>query len=194
MLTYRVSINGPNTCTPNPVQCTYSGGGGIGVKAIAASGPSPDNVRVQNGTVRGMGGHGVRMLGNGTVVERVHSVSNGGPGIVVGEGSVIDSIVSLNASGAALVGTIVRGCIATNNVFGIFVRPGGVAIGNVAAFNAAGGISVNQATAANNTANNNGDYGIDGACPGVLVGNTAHNNGTINIKTNGQCTLANNNP
>src|SRR5262245_10836742 len=187
------SIIGPNTCTPNPVQCTYSGGAGIGVKAVNPVGPSPDNVRVQNGTVRGMGGHGIRMMGNGIVVERVHSVSNGGPGIVVGEGSVIDSVAHLNAAGAAIVGTIVRGSISTNNVFGIFVRPGGVAIGNVAAFNAAGGISVNQATAANNTANNNGDYGIDAVCPGVLVGNTAYNNGT-NIRTNGQCTLANNNP
>src|SRR5262249_14253614 len=27
------SIIGPNSCTPNPVQCTYSGGSGIGVKA-----------------------------------------------------------------------------------------------------------------------------------------------------------------
>jgi hypothetical protein len=188
------SIIGPNTCTPNPVHCTYSGGAGIGVKAVAASGPSPDNVRVQNGTVRGMGGHGIRMLGNGTMVERVHAVSNGGPGIVVGEGSVIDSFASLNGQSTGIIAAIVRGSIASNNVFGIFIRPGGVAIGNVASFNAAGGISVNQATAANNTANNNGDYGIDGVCPGVLVGNTAHNNGTTNIKTNGQCTLANNNP
>lgn len=187
------SIIGPNTCTPNPVQCTYSGGSGIGIKAVAAVGVSPENVRVQNGTVRGMGGHGIRLIGNGTVVERVQALSNGGPGIVVGEGSVIDSIVRSNGAGAALVGTIVRNCIATNNVFGIFVRPGGVAIGNVAAYNSVGGISVNQATAANNTAYNNGDYGFDGVCPGVLVGNTAVGNGT-NIRTNGQCTLANNNP
>jgi len=38
-----------------------------------------------NGTVRGMGGHGIRLIGNATVVERVHAVSNGGPGIVVGQ-------------------------------------------------------------------------------------------------------------
>src|SRR5690349_10599013 len=95
-----------------------------------------------NGTVSGMGGHGIRMMGEGTVVERVNSVSNGGPGIVVGEGTVIDSVAKLNASGAAIVGLIVRGSVAANNVFGIFVRPGGVATGNVAINNAFGGISV----------------------------------------------------
>jgi hypothetical protein len=184
------SIIGPNVCTPSPTQCTFSGGAGIGVVAVAASGPSPANVRVQNGTVRGMSGHGIRMLGDSTVVERVVAVSNGGPGIVVGQGSVIDSIANLNASGAAIVGTIVRGSIATNNVFGIFVRPGGVAVGNAANFNAATGISVNHATATNNTANDNGSFGIDAVCASALVGNTATGNGTTNIRTSGVCTLA----
>ncbi len=188
------SIIGPNTCTPNPVRCTYSGGG-IGVAAVGPQGVvSPANVRLMNGTVRGMGGHGVRMMGDGTVVERVNSVSNGGPGIVVGAGMVIDSVAQLNGSGAALVGLIVRGSISANNVFGIFVRPGGVATGNSVYSNAAGGLSVNNATASNNTANNNGDYGIDGVCPGALIGNTANGNGSVNIRTNGACTMANNTP
>jgi hypothetical protein len=144
-----------------------------------------------NGTVSGMGGHGIRMMGDGTVVERVNSVSNGGPGIVVGEGSVIDSVAKLNASGAAIVGLIIRGCVSANNIFGIFVRPGGVASGNVAINNGAGGISVNNASATGNTAYNNGDYGFDGVCPGTLIGNTANRNG-INIRTNGACTMADN--
>ena len=187
------SIVGPNVCTPNPTRCTYSGGTGIGVMAVGPPGVvSPANVHVFNGTVRGMGGHGIRMLGDGTVVERVRSVSNGGPGIVVGLGSIIDSVAELNASGAAIVGLIVRGCISTSNVFGIFVRPGGVAMGNVASWNGAGGLSVNKATAIGNTANENGDYGIDGVCPGVLVNNTATGNATVNVRTNGACTIANN--
>jgi hypothetical protein len=132
------------------------------------------------------------MLGDGTVVERVHAVRNGGPGIVVGEGSVIDSVAKLNASGAAIVGLIVRGCISTNNAVGIFVRPGGVAIGNTANANGVGGISVNNASATGNTANNNGGYGIDAVCPGTLVGNTAFGNVSINIRTNGVCALADN--
>ena len=187
------SILGPNTCTPNPTTCTFSGGAGIGVLAVGPVGVvSPANVRVFNGTVRGMGGHGVRMLGEGTMVERINAVSNGGPGIVVGSGSVVDSFAHLNASGAAIIGLIVRNSISTNNSFGIFIRPGGVATGNVAGFNAGGGISVTQGTAVNNTSNNNGDYGIDAQCPGAVVGNTTTGNGTNNLRTNGLCTLADN--
>jgi hypothetical protein len=117
------AILGPNVCVPNPVRCTFSGGAGIGVKAVNASAASPANVRVTNGTVSGMGGHGIRMMGDGVVVEHVNSVSNGGPGIVVGNGAVIDSVAQLNASGAALVGLIVRGCTAANNIFGILSGP-----------------------------------------------------------------------
>lgn len=186
------SISGPNTCTPNPTRCTYSGGG-IGVMAVGPPGvASPSNVRVMNGVVRGMGSHGIRMMGEGTVVEKVHSVSNGGPGIVVGEGSVIDSVAKLNQSGSAIVGLIVRGCVSANNAFGIFIRPGGVAIGNVAIANGAGGISLSNATATGNTALNNGSYGIDASCPGAVIGNTAYGNQAGNIRTNGACTLADN--
>lgn len=184
------AIIGPNICTPNPTRCTFSGGG-IGIMAVHPTAASPANVRVMNGTVRGMGGHGIRMMGDGTVVERVNSVSNGGPGIVVGEGTVIDSVAKLNGSGAAMVGLIVRNSVAANNIFGIFIRPGGVASGNSAVNNAVGGISVNNATATGNTAYNNGDYGFDGVCPGVLVGNTSNRNGT-NFRTNGACTMADN--
>jgi len=42
-----------------------------------------------NGIVRGMGGHGIRLIGESTLVQNVVAMSNGGPGIVVGEGSVI---------------------------------------------------------------------------------------------------------
>ena len=110
---------------------------------------------------------------------------------MVGEGTVIDSVAKLNGSGAAIVGLIVSGSVAANNIFGIFVRPGGVATGNVAINNGVGGISVNNATATGNTAYHNGDYGFDGVCPGVLVGNTANLNG-LNIRTNGSCTMADN--
>ena len=187
------TISGPNVCTPNPTRCAYSGGAGIGIVAVGPPGVvSPANVRVMNGIVRGMGGHGIRMMGDDTLVQNVMSFSNGGPGIVVGEGSVIDSVAKLNESGAAIVGLIVRGCTSANNAFGIFVRPGGIAYGNVAVSNGAVGITVNNATATGNTANNNGTFGIDATCPGALTGNTAYANAGGNIRTTGMCTLANN--
>jgi hypothetical protein len=127
-----------------------------------------------NGTVRGMGGHGVRLIGNATVVERVHAVSNGGPGIVVGMGSIIDSVAMSNGSGAAVVGLIVRGTVAMNNVFGIFIRAGGVATGNSATANAVTGLTVQ--------------------CPAVVVGNTTSGNNTsgngTNLQVNGVCAVA----
>lgn len=187
------SIIGPNVCTPNPTVCTYTGAGGVGVLAVAPSGMvSPANVRVMNGTVRGMGGHGVRMLGDGTMVERVNAHSNGGPGIVVGDGSVIDSVARMNNLSFGIIGTIVRGCIASGNTSGIFIRSGGVAIGNSANWNGGVGISVNSGSATGNTASHNGTYGIDAVCPGTLVGNTATVNTTANIRTNGACTMADN--
>ncbi len=186
------SIIGPNVCTANPITCTIRGGG-IGIMAVGDTGvPSPANIRVMNGMVRGMGSHGIRMMGESTVVERVLAVSNGGPGIVVGNGSVIDSEARLSGSGTAIVGLHVRGCTAANNVFGIFVRPGGVAAGNTAMANEGGGISVTNATATGNTATNNVNYGIDAICPGALTGNTAFGNTVINIRTNGLCTVAGN--
>jgi hypothetical protein len=189
------SIIGPNTCTPSPTQCAISGGAGIGVVAVGASGnPSPSNVRVFNGTVQGMGGHGIRLLGAGNVVERVFASSNGGPGIVVGDGSVIDSYAHLNAAGAAIIGQIVRGSIATNNITGIAVRPGGLAFGNTANSNDGIGISASEATVVNNTANANGGTGIDALCPAVVSGNTTVGNGT-NIATaviTSVCVLSNN--
>src|SRR5262249_12265102 len=103
------SIVGPNVCTPSPTTCTYRGAG-VGVLAANDfSGPSPANVRVKNGTVRGMGGHGVRLLGYETAVENVHAVMNGGPGIVATQGSVVNSVVRLSGGGgAALIGYMVR--------------------------------------------------------------------------------------
>jgi len=162
------SIIGPNTCSGTPVSCSLMGSG-IGIKAVSDTAASPENVRVMNGTVRGMGGHGIRMMGNGTAVEKVQSVSNGGPGIVVGNGSIIDSVAMFNGSGAAVVGLIVRGTTAMNNVVGIHVRPGGVGTGNSAVSNAA--------------------TGMTGQCPAVIVGNTTFNNGT-NLQINGVCAVA----
>jgi hypothetical protein len=171
------SIIGPNACTPNPTLCTHSSGGGVGIHAgsFSVGTTAPNGVRVINGTVRGMGFHGVRLMGDGTTVERVYTHSNGGPGIVVGDGSVIDSFAVLNG-GSGIIGTIVRGNISKNNQStGIFLRgPGGVATGN--------------------SARSNGSFGIDAYCAGSIVGNTVVGNQSGNIRTQGtaSCTLADN--
>jgi hypothetical protein len=169
------SIIGPNVCTPNPTMCSSGGGVGVHAGSFSTGTIAPHSVRVVNGTVRGMGFHGVRLMGDGTTVERVNTYSNGGPGIVVGDGSVIDSTAVLNG-GAGIIGTIVRGNISTNNrASGIFLRgPGGVAIGN--------------------SAKGNGNFGIDASCAGSIVGNAVVGNQPGNIRTQGTgtCVLADN--
>ena len=189
------SISGPNACTANPTRCTLSGQGvGIHAGSFSPGIVAPNGVRVMNGTVRGMGFHGVRLMGEGTAVERVHTTDNGGPGIVVGNGSVIDCSAVLNG-GAGIIGWIVRDSISANNSsIGIFIRPGGVATGNTAYSNGSDGISMTNGTVNGNTANNNIGFGISATCPGSIVGNTTVANPSGSLRAAGLCTLANNTP
>jgi len=53
-------------------------------------------------------------------------------------------------------------------------------------------MTLNYATATANTTYNNGTYGIDAVCPGVLVANTAYGNPAGNLRSNGACSMANN--
>lgn len=188
------SILGPNVCNPNPTVCTFRGAE-IGILAVNDSGgPHPASVRIKNGSVKGMGGHGMRIMGDGAVVEKVHAMMNGGPGIVATQGAVIDSVVRLSGGGgSALVGFIVRGNISTQNSnIGISVQQGGVASENIASYNDGSGMRAYYATVTGNTVNNNGSFGIESICPGVLIGNTATQNRNANIATNAACTMANN--
>jgi hypothetical protein len=186
------SIIGPNVCTPNPTTCTVTGGGvGIHAGDFNVGTIAPRGVRVLNGTVRGMGFHGVRMQGEGTFVERVNTHSNGGPGIVVG-GTVIDSAVVMNG-GTGIIALTVRGSIAEQNrLGGIFVRASGLAIGNQSSFNGGDGMNATKATIGNNTVTNNQGFGISVTCPSSVVGNTTVDNQLGNIRTIGACTLADN--
>jgi hypothetical protein len=189
------SIIGPNVCTPNPTRCTLSAQGvGIHAGSFSTGIVAPNGVRVMNGIVRGMGFHGVRLMGEGTAVERVYTTNNGGPGIVVGGGSVIDSTAVLNG-GAGIIGWVVRGSISANSSSaGIFIRPGGVAAGNTAYSNGSDGILMTNGTVDGNTANNNVGFGISATCPGSIVGNTTVGNQSGSLRATGLCTLANNTP
>jgi hypothetical protein len=188
------AIIGPNVCTPNPTTCTFMNGGGVGIHAgdFNIGTIAPHGVRVMNGTVRGMGFHGVRMQGDGSVVERVQTHSNGGPGIVVGE-TVIDSVAELNGGTTGIIALIVRGStVRENRGTGIFIRTGGSASGNLSSFNGGDGITATKAALTGNTTTNNGGFGISITCPGVVIGNAALDNAQGNFKVTGACTLANN--
>jgi hypothetical protein len=177
------AIIGPNVCTGSPATCTFSGGGvGIHAGSFQVGVVAPDGVRVMNGSVRGMGFHGVRLMGSGTMV-RVTTQNNGGPGIVVGAGSVIDSSALQNGGTTGIISLNVRGSIATENRgVGIFVRQGGVASGNYSAQNGGDGISATKGSLAQNSATLNKGFGISVTCPASVVGNVALDNTLGNLR------------
>ena len=72
------SILGQTVCSGLPVTtCTITGSG----SGIAGS---SENIKVENGTIRGMPGYGVTLTGSGTQVIGVRAISNGEDGIRAG--------------------------------------------------------------------------------------------------------------
>lgn len=91
-------IQGVTSCSPISQACTPSGSG-VGIRAAAQT----TEVRVLNGTVSGMGAHGV-LLQNRDYVHRITAISNGGPGIEVGaRSSVIESQALLNGGSGIVI-------------------------------------------------------------------------------------------
>lgn len=137
-------IKGPTVCSGVPLTCSPTGSG-VGIDALGQPG-----VAVVNGTVRGMGSHGVRIAEQGEA-EKVRALSNGDTGIAGGAGTVANCTSSGNG-GNGISGTTVTGCTALNN--------GGVGIGAITVANCTttgnllGGIGANTVTGC--TASGNG--------------------------------------
>ena len=123
-----------------PLRGVSENGNGTGI-GIDASNKS--NIKVYNGTIRGMGGDGIR-TGNGAIIESVRVLFNGGNGIYV------------NGSGT------VSGNMATGNGdSGILVFGNGTVSGNTATDNGGPGIDViGSGTVSGNTVTGNGKHGI----------------------------------
>jgi len=144
-----------------PLRGVSENGNGTGI-GIDASNKS--NIKVYNGTIRGMGGDGIR-TGNGAIIESVRVLFNGGNGIYV------------NGSGT------VSGNMATGNSYsGILVFGNGTVSGNMATGNGDSGILVfGNGTVSGNTATDNGGPGIDVIGSGTVSGNTVTGNGKHGI-------------
>jgi hypothetical protein len=187
------SIIGPNVCTFDGGACPQANG--VGVQAGVLGTPGPRGVRVLNGTVRGMGSHGIFVNGAASAVEKVVALSNRLFGIEAEAGSVIDSVASFNSTGI-VAKTVLRSTAEGNSQIGIEVSVNGLAADNVANSNAITGIQLDGGdTATGNTTNHN-NGGIIAECPSTIVGNTAFGNPFHNIlvqqAANAVCTLANN--
>jgi hypothetical protein len=182
------SIIGPVVCTFGNTTTCPAAGTGVGVDAVGSqSNPGPRNIRVFNGSVRGMGNIGLRMTGDGSVVERVSVSSNPGGGMII---AGVTSGITATLNGAfGIFAITVRDSIAVNNAKeGIQLDgSGGVAIGNIASFNGGDGISAPNGTVIGNTVVRNGAFGITSICPSSIVNNTIVSNtqGTIQAMADG---------
>jgi hypothetical protein len=152
------SIIGPAVCntftfdalnqipTEHPASSCTTTGIGVGIKAAdpflnCSCGPVNNfkySTRISNGTVSGMGSHGI-IVGPGSRIEHVTVRSNGGNGIITGRGSVVLDNIALGNLG-----------------IGFFTGNGNVVRGNTAALNGNFGFEVFSGTINNNSTLGNG--------------------------------------
>jgi hypothetical protein len=186
------SISGPIVCTGDDPAVCPAATAGIGIKAGDGTTPGPADVKVFNGSVRGMGSHGIFMSGDGSLVEKVSARSNAGVGIVV-EGSVIESSAIGNGE-SGILAVIVRDSEAASNTRdGIDTDGrGGVAMGDVASLNGGRGIVAANASVTGSTITLNKGVGLHATCPSAILNNTiVANAASIQLDEPG-CVLENN--
>lgn len=153
-------IRGTTTCSGTPLTC-FPIGTGDGV-----SGSGQALIHVKNGSVVGMGDHGI-IVGDSGIVENVHATQNGFRGILGASSSVLrNNVAALNR---------------TDGIVGTF-RP--MMVGNTAFDNGSSGLSAGHyATISRNSAYRNGGNGIAGGAGSTIRNNAAYMNGADGIGT-----------
>lgn len=160
------AILGPTACSGDPPSCSPTGIG-LGIHATATT----SNVRVLNGTIRGMGAHGIQLEGRDHRIQRVHAATNGGTGLAAHVGSIVaDNTSVLNGSTGiyADVGSTIAGnAVHQNGGHGIVAEPGSLLIHNAVMVNGGAGLflGVNVNYSQNAVTENRGggvSGGIDG--------------------------------
>ncbi len=140
------AISGPVTCTAGtyPLECSPGGATtGIGITS------EKKNITVTNGTVRGMGSHGIQLNGAGARVEGVHVESNIHTGILIN-------------------GLVTRSTVTANGAIGIYVPQAGTTTisQNTVTHNGSDGVS-GGALVVDNTISYNGGNGISGGLSAI---------------------------
>lgn len=177
------AIQGVTSCTRlgGILSCSPVGTG-VG---IANTNSLHQSFTVRNGTVRGMGRHGISFAGPAGVVEAVTAESNGGTGVLFFSGRATRIIARLNGLGGIIQngngGTAtVDGCTAVDN--GIQSAPG---LGPP-------GISIQSGTIANSTVSRSAGNGVECnrcAVTGNLIERNDHG---IDITGSGSATVRGN--
>jgi parallel beta-helix repeat protein len=181
-------ISGPVTCTGQPVSCSPLGVG----TGIEGGG---DYVAVLNGTVRGMGSAGVRLLQLGASAVRVRAEQNAGHGIVLG---LYGSATECRALRNGWVGLIVdegnvisRSVVSGNRRHGIQMGSDSVTVDNVLSGNGDGGGFFGHGIFAwgsggsvirRNTVSDNTESGISTFANSAILGNTLRGNGSWGLE------------
>ncbi len=161
------TIQGPTVCGGFPLECDPIG---VGSGVITGFPAGNENITIVNGTVRGMGGHGVALFGRNSRVERLRAVSNGGVGIEA------QTFFDPDESGGH---TVNFNIAVRNHASGIGAGRSSIVTGNVAVLNGGTGIIVLAgSTVTGNTARNNGKFGLaledeTGYTQNVLSNNSA---------------------
>jgi hypothetical protein len=136
-----------------------------------------ENVSILNGTIRGMGSHGILVQnpnGKRARIEGIRAINNGGTGIFASSGSTVTNCTAVD-----------------NETFGIGALGGSVLTGNVANFNALTGFSCSspntECVFIGNHARANGLYGFEAGS-----GSTAYQNGGAGIFASGGANVSGN--
>jgi len=156
------AIVGPVTCPGLPPVCSGSGTG-VGIHAADTA----TRVEVSNGTIRGMGSHGIYLAGGGSI-EHVRSGENAGDGINLGinffgNSLVKDSTASSNGGtgiSTSAYSVVVNDIAVGNAVDGIATATGCTIAGNTTIANGRNGIRTASSTVLDNAIRLNSSYGL----------------------------------
>jgi hypothetical protein len=184
-------IIGPVVCSSFPTVCPTASTG-IGIKNGEPGMPNFGDTKVMNGFIRGMGSHGIDIIGDGSLVDRVSAQGNAGLGIIV-EGTVNASSAIGNGESGILALIVNNSEAAFNVADGIVLDGrGGVALADVSSDNGGNGIDAENASVTGSTITLNKGIGINAVCPSAILNNTIVAN-TTSIQTDRPgCVLENN--
>lgn len=198
-------IAGTVTCSGTPLVCSPVSGTGSGVKRAVATNLG---ISVMNGSITGMGSHGVWLggaaevanlrvrwnayrgiyAGAGSTVVGNTAYQNGETGIVADNGSTVSGNAAFENASEGIVAsvgvTVVGNTANQNGTVGISAASGSTVSSNTAFRNVGDGISVGGgSTVSNNTVQQNGNEGISASSGVTLIGNTAYDNGDATFPT-----------
>jgi hypothetical protein len=172
------------------------------------------NVAVENGSVRGIGGHGIRAgnhcrvrnvrlfrnlfngmeLGNDCTVESVDASENGATGMLMGGASTVsNSVATDNSTGIAVgEGSTVTNSTARGNSVGFTTSWGTTFRGCTAFSNAAGIFILQSGTVTDSSARSNTSHGIQVGVGSTVTNSSTQSNGGSGIVAGSGSTLIGN--